>query len=195
MKNYNHILLGLLWGTIILFSFFIFQDYKFTAGNSGNPPNKFPEESKIFKSKDKPTLIVFFHSQCPCSRATMYELKELISRCKEKINANVVFFKSDKFNDAWVKTDLWKEANSIPTLMVYIDKEEKEIKLFHVKTSGHTLLYDKDDNLFFSGGITISRGHIGSNSGLKSIISFVKNNNDAEMKIIKGPIYGCAINK
>jgi hypothetical protein len=88
------------------------------------------------------------------------------------------------------ESDLWRIALEIPGVTVQIDPKGEEAERFHVRTSGETLLYDRDGRLQFSGGITISRGHAGDNPGRISLAALVNGQPANESTT---PAFGCPL--
>lgn len=76
---------------------------------------------------------------------------------------HVLLFRPDG-GEPWRARGLWDQAAAIPGASVSWDEQGHEAKLFHVKTSGLVLLYSSAGVLQFEGGITGSRGHVGSNA-------------------------------
>ena len=66
----------------------------------------------------------------------------------------------------------------------------RKAKSFGAFTSGQALLYSKDGHLLFTGGITESRGHEGSNEGADAIETFV---NHGRLPTSETPVFGCAL--
>ena len=60
----------------------------------------------------------------------------------------------------------------------------------HASTSGQTLLFDRDGDLIFSGGITGGRGHSGDNAGRDAIVSLVES---GESTLDETPVFGCSL--
>jgi hypothetical protein len=103
----------------------------------------------------------------------MGELARIMAHTQGRLTAYVLFLKPAGFSEDWEKTDLWQSAASIPGVIVMIDDEGAEARLFNSSTSGQTILYDSAGRLQFSGGITGSRGHAGDNAGRSAIVSLV----------------------
>ncbi len=57
-------------------------------------------------------------------------------------------------------------------------------------TSGQTMLYSPEGKLYFAGGITESRGHLGPNTGSRTIASVVESG-IASLK--REHTYGCVL--
>jgi hypothetical protein len=147
--------------------------YENSPGRIGTPPTKWPTESAIKRRPGMPTLVLFIHPHCPCSRATIGELSILIAHSQGLVNANAVFVKPAGSAEAWEKTDLWSSAQDIPTVNVTVDENGIEARRFGSETSGQVALYSAEGRLVFSGGITGSRGHSGDNEGRSAILSLL----------------------
>ncbi len=109
-----------------------------------------------------------------------------------RVNAYVVFVKPADAAADWDDTRLRRAAAAIPGVTVLTDDAGSEAKRFGAETSGHTLIFGRDGELLFSGGITASRGHLGSNPGETSVIAAIK----AEpVENRNTPVYGCGFTK
>jgi len=149
--------------------------YESTPGEVTTSPTQWPSNSQIEHNADRPTLVVFAHPRCPCTRASINELALIMAHCPDQVDARVLFFKPAGFSVGWEKTDLWTSAEAIPGVEVVSDEEGSEAKRFHATTSGYSLLYNSQGQLLFSGGITGSRGHSGDNAGRSAVESFLMN--------------------
>lgn len=179
-----------LWALLLGLGFWKLTSYANTPGDVGNDRILWPKETSLAHKKKSPTLVVFLHPHCPCSRATLSELERLMPHIHEKIESFVVFFKPPTKSEAWVKEGLWKKASAIPNVNVSIDDGGLEATLFNAKTSGQVYLYDSNGLLVFSGGITPARGHSGDNLGRDAILAFAESKNT---KISKTSVFGCSL--
>lgn len=164
--------------------------YSQTAGATGTPPAQWPETSPTLRHPDQSQLVMFLHPRCPCSRATLGELEQLVAHCPGKFSAQVWFIQPQGMDDEWVKTDLWHVAASIPGVQVNVDHAGEEARRFQAVTSGQTLLYDAEGGLIFQGGITLARGHSGDNPGRDAIESLLKQKIN---RVTSHPVFGCAL--
>ena len=80
-------ILGALWILAIGVGTFVLMQYEYTPGVSNLPSLRWPCDSKICPRKDGPTLIMFAHPQCPCTRASISELAQLMTQCKTRPKA------------------------------------------------------------------------------------------------------------
>ncbi len=164
--------------------------YAETPGPVGTPPGQWPAASSLRPDAQNPTLVMFVHPKCPCSRATMEELARLMARCQGRLTAEVLFLQPAGAPTNWSRTDLWRAAAAIPGVRVLADKAGQEAGCFHAGTSGETALYDRDGKLMFHGGITIGRGHAGDNPGVDDIEEALDH---APVRPLVTPVYGCEL--
>ena len=170
--------LSVLWG------------YENTPGVSAEPPPTWPADSRIQRAPDGATLVGLVHPHCPCTRATIGELAQLMAHTQGRLTAYVLFLKPAGFSDDWEKTDLWQSAVSIPGVRAKVDDDGAEARRFHAATSGQTILYDREGRLLFSGGITLSRGHSGDNAGRSAIVALV---NAESADRTETSVFGCPL--
>ncbi|HSP63868.1 MAG TPA: hypothetical protein VLQ90_12855, partial [Pyrinomonadaceae bacterium] len=153
-------------------------------------PYKFPPQSALFAAADRPTLVMLAHPRCPCTRASVGELAQIMAELKGKVKAYVLFAKPADSGPDWTDTELWRSVAEIPGVTPVGDDDGRESRRFGAETSGHTLLFAANGRLLFSGGITQSRGHRGGNEGESAIVSLVKNQRAARAQT---PVYGCSL--
>jgi hypothetical protein len=181
---------GLLWLGVLGAGFYLLAREEFTpiAGNVSS--TKFPPRSVLALSPTLPTLILFAHPHCPCTRATLREFEELLANVPKRVAATIVFTLPKGVPPHWEQGDLWQSAAKIPGVHVIVDPDGREASRFGVKGSGHVLLYTSSGDLVFNGGITPSRGHGGDNPGSSAIISLIIYGRAA---VNRTPVYGCPL--
>jgi hypothetical protein len=165
------ILLCLLWLTVVGVGLAAMAGYERRPGNAGTAPPSWPAGEGVVRDANLPTLLVFAHPQCPCTRATIEELNRLLVKCRGRVAVRVLFLAPEDATEDWTRSALWKSVASIPGVSVEIDDDGKTARKFGVETSGHVVLYDARGELLFQGGITASRGHAGDNAGEDAILS------------------------
>ena len=190
MKKYLPWLFTSIWLAALSFGMGVLWVYDHTPGKDGKVPDHWPAQSKIPRASGQPILIMFAHPQCPCTRASIGELAVLMAHCQYQVTAWVVFFRPKGSAEDWLHTDLWRSAEAIPGVKVLPDEEGKEARWFQVATSGHVVLYDGDGKLFFSGGVTSSRGHAGDNAGRSDIMQWLGHKTSAPAET---PVFGCSL--
>jgi hypothetical protein len=162
-------------------------DYSNAASTGATPPTKWPESSTLVKHPDRLTVVMLAHPQCPCTRASIGELAIAAAQAAGRLDISVVFLESPAFE---LKSDLWRSALEIPNTTVIADPDGAEIRRFGVKASGHTLVYDAEGRLAFSGGIVSSRGHAGANFGREAIVELARS---GRLSARSSPVFGCAL--
>ncbi len=177
------------WSVLVLCGFWTMAQYEFSPGMRADM-GQWPSGSPIVRAPDRPTLVVFAHPQCPCTRATISELEQAIAQCGDRISARVFFFKPAGSSQDWARTDSWKAADAIAGVSVLEDVDGVEARRFGTATSGQSLLFSVDGRLIFSGGITAARGHIGENDGRAAVISLAE---AGSAKLVETPVFGCSL--
>lgn len=130
------------------------------------------------------------HPHCPCTRASIGELAQIVADTQGKLDAYVLFTKPRGAGADWDDTELRRSAAAIPGVTVVTDADGSEAQRLGAKTSGHTFLFDSSGALLFSGGITASRGHAGRNAGESAIIAAV---NGKRQERARAPVFGCSL--
>ena len=164
--------------------------YKNTAGNSNDAPARWPSDSRIESEPGLPVLVMFAHPMCSCTRASLSELRVLVSEFRGRFTPYVLSALPQGVGQEWMSSNLWKSAESIAGVRVMRDVEEYEARLFGARTSGHVVLYDGSGRLLFSGGITGARGHVGDNYGRQQVSSLLRKHTASTAE---GPVFGCSL--
>lgn len=165
--------------------------YESTPGVAASAPQRWPDASRIERVPSRPTLVMFAHPHCPCTRASIDELARLMTQVQGvAVDAYVVVLKPDGLGDEWDRTDLWRSAAAIPGVQVMDDDGGREGERFGAATSGQTLLYDAAGRLVFSGGITAARGHEGDNDGRSALVALLTTGVAAQADTA---VFGCPL--
>jgi hypothetical protein len=179
-----------LWLAVVVSATFLMTRYSNTPGSGGPAPKSWPKDSQIPFDSHRPTLVMFVHPRCPCTRASLGELERLVAQVQGQLSAQVVFLKPAGTTADWEKTDLWRTASAIPGVTVYMDNAGIEARRFRAETSGQTLLFDSRGSLRFEGGITFARGHAGDNPGRTAVQELVR---EGHSNLAETPVFGCSL--
>ncbi|EAU66587.1 RedB [Stigmatella aurantiaca DW4/3-1] len=163
--------------------------YAYTAGPLSASPARWPGDSALRPTPGHFLLVMLAHPLCPCTRASLTELQEVMARAGSRVDAHVLFLRPERAAAAWEQGPLWQRAASIPGVTVSKDEGGVEARRFGATTSGHVLLFDAGGQLRFSGGITDSRGHEGNNAGRAAVEALLAR----EEARAQSPVYGCAL--
>jgi hypothetical protein len=162
--------------------------YADTPGPAATASETWPSDSGVPQNQFLPTLVVFVHPKCPCSRATIGELARVMARVPRGTVTQVLFYRPAGADSAWERTDLWDAAAAIPGVKVRSDEDGVESRRFGALVSGQTLLYDPHGRLLFNGGITMARGHAGDNDGSTAVAQMLTG---ATPSTSRTPVFGC----
>jgi len=165
--------LAVFWLCGVVSGLWVVWAYDNRPGVAANAPARWPSASALAASATTPTLVFVAHPQCSCTRASLDELAEILSRARTRPRTYVLFLKPSSTEAGWEQTDLLKRATAIPGVRVVRDDDGVEARQFGAETSGQTFLYDARGTLTFSGGITGSRGHSGENDGELTLIAML----------------------
>jgi hypothetical protein len=180
-----------LWVLVVGAGTFFLWGYENAPGVKANStPSAFPAESGILHDGARPSLMMFAHPHCPCTRASLAELSRLMTVARGRIAAHVLFIKPDGAGAGWVESDLWAGAAAIPGVRVAADEGGREAARFGAGTSGLTLLYGADGRLLFSGGVTAARGHEGDNAGRDALAGLLTSETGEASET---PVFGCQL--
>lgn len=177
------------WLITIVGGIFWLNAYSLTSGLRAESLESYPANASVDLSQEHPTLCVFLHPKCSCSRATLSELARL-SATRDGFDIQSLFFLPDGESQSWAKTDLWKTACQLSTIEPIFDRDGELCRKFKITTSGHVMLFSPDGKMMYSGGITDGRGHEGDNPGSSTLKQIL----DGESVAIRElPVFGCPI--
>lgn len=178
------------WFVCACCGFWVALDYQRTAAATDSAPLHWPGSCDLSTDPALPTMLVFVHPKCPCTRATLAELERLLSRRSHRATVLAIFLRPEGVSAGWEKTDLWAKANAIPGVRGVVDQDGQYRRLFHASASGECFLYDANGTLVFHGGMTSGRGHEGDSLGKDSLACLLS---DIAAPTNQTPVYGCLL--
>jgi hypothetical protein len=181
---------GSLWAVLLASGWHLLLRHAFSPGPSGSVPHEWPESSTLPHGRERPTLLCFAHRNCPCTRATLDELERILVEASGRARAVVVLLAPEGGEADRVGGTIEARAREVIGARVVTDPEGIEARRFHVRTSGHVLLYDAQGRLRFSGGITEARGHAGEGAGGQAILACLRQESTGPTTT---PVYGCSL--
>ncbi|MFG0318334.1 MAG: hypothetical protein ACF8XB_13745 [Planctomycetota bacterium JB042] len=177
------------WGALVAAGFAALGAYQHRPGAIGAVPRLWPAGVESLRSDRGPTVLLFAHPRCPCTRATLEGLDRLVARAPEgPFRLVVVFFRPDGADEGTWRTDLVEHAERIPGAEVRTDAGGVLARRFGARTSGQVVAYDEEGQLRFCGGLTPSRGHAGDCAGTDAILRLLRG---ADPQVPPAPVYGC----
>jgi hypothetical protein len=163
--------------------------FSLNPGTPASPPGRWPTSVRFQRNPYGPTIVMLAHPHCPCTRASLTELSNTMSR-SSGVRAYVFFLRPSGFDSSWVRTSTWRIAERIPGVIPVVDENGVEAARFGAHTSGQVVVYDGDGALLFSGGVTPSRGHIGVSDGQRQIVALLSGERPDRSK---SAVFGCAL--
>jgi hypothetical protein len=179
-----------LWAGAVAAGSLALVRYESTAGLARTAPAEWPVESKIARSGDMPTLVMFVHPECACTQASLGELDRVLAQCPARVRVFVLVLNEASLPEDAAETRIWRTAAVIQRVQVLRDANGEEARVFHAMTSGHTLLYSADGRLLFAGGITLARGHAGDNAGSDALCALLWGGKPERLTT---PVFGCPL--
>lgn len=178
------------WLTLLGGGLYVRFDHGSSPGAVGVTPALFPQASRVPRSSAGSTLLMFVHPECPCTRASLRELRTLLAHTHVDVQPVLVVAPLLDANTRWEETPAAKLALEIRGLRIYQDGDEAEAARFGAQTSSHVVLYDRQGLLQFAGGITASRGHEGDNMGLQLLRARLTKSN---AETARHAVFGCPL--
>jgi hypothetical protein len=179
-----------LWGFVVGSGMIFLEVHASLPGDAGTTSVRWPEGSFIHRAGGLPTLLIFLHPHCPCSRASLAELAQIMSRCVGRVSAHALLLSPTQLPKGWGESAIERDLAELPDVHTWQDKGGSEARRFGVATSGHVLLYDARGRLTFSGGITSARGHQGDNYGRAAVLALIMGQ---EGDRAGNPVFGCPL--
>lgn len=161
-----------LWIVLVAVGAHAMWRYSSTPGGSGLAPQSWPADAPFQTHQGRGVLVMLAHPHCPCTRASLAELANLMEHVD--LDAVVLFVRPEGASPGWEQTSSWKTAAEISGVRVLADSAGFAARLFGAETSGHVLCYDAGGSLRFSGGITAARDHLGPSAGASAILSLAQ---------------------
>jgi hypothetical protein len=190
MKKRAVVVAGAVWAAAVITGTVAMTRYKEQPGEAAQAPPTWPAASTLPRRVGEPTLVVFAHPMCPCTRATFSELARLMGRLAGHVHVIVDFIRPDGTDDDWDTTDLWEQARHLEGVELVEDRNSVEADRFGTETSGEVMLFSAEGALLFHGGITAARGHEGDSVGAERIAALVSG---ARPDSNTAPVFGCSL--
>ena len=171
--------------------FFWLASDKIKPGPQAMVPRVWPARSGLARDPSRPTLVMFAHPRCPCTNASLSELRKVMSNHPHDVTFIVAFAMPTGVGPEWRTSFSHSTAESLEGLIVVDDADEREARRFGAMTSGQVVLFGASGELLFQGGITSSRGHEGDNAGEDQVLALLSNRAAGETS----PVFGCELDQ
>ncbi len=178
-----------IWGILIVCGAQVLISYTNARRNQPAFEDIDPASLAHFVGSSEYSLILFLHPKCSCSRATIRELKSVLSRAPQAYQLTVVMYCPEEKPESWTEGVNERLARRLGPRKWVVDSGE----LFsrnHILDSGHVLCFDRNQELRFSGGVTVSRPHEGPNQARLALARILDGGPQAKVHF---PVFGCSI--
>jgi len=157
-----------------------------SPGAAGPTPLVWPDDAHLALDHAAPTVLLFAHPKCPCTRATIRQLASLPPAARPRVTLVL----SGPAVDPDASAPLADLARETLRADVVLDRSGEEARRFGAVTSGHVIAYSASRRLLFAGGVTPGRGHQGPTDALSAL-------RDALERGVPAPgsstVFGCPI--
>jgi hypothetical protein len=177
------------WLAAVGFGLTPLWQHAFAPGEAATAPAVWPADTSLVRDPDAATLVFVAHPHCPCTRASLDELTELLPRLGGPVRTYVLMLQPSSAPDGWTESALRERAATLPGMTVVADVDGAEARRFGTHTSGQVLLYDAAGALRFAGGLTPARGHASENAGRAALASLVRTSPEAAHTAV----FGCPL--
>jgi hypothetical protein len=183
-------LAGAAWIAGVAMGFGELCRYATGPGAIAAAPLAWPDAAALPLDAERPTLVMFAHPHCACTKASLAELDRALAQCGGAVAATVLFYCDPALGPQWERTSSWDRAAAIPGVCVRRDPLGETARAFAATTSGLVVLYGTDGRLRFYGGITSARGHEGDSAGAAELVQAVRGDGG---EVHTAAVYGCAL--
>lgn len=179
-----------LWAAGIVFGTRYANNYSGTPGISSPSVDHWPTHSLLALSSTRDTIVIAIHPQCPCSNASVEELRNAVARSGEHPLIYALIYQPNNEPADWAETPVVRAAQAIPGSHIFIDRTGSEMERFHARVSGDVFLYDVEGRIRFKGGVTSSRGNVGESGGGVALTALLRHEN---LPVTHTPVFGCSL--
>ncbi|VTR98764.1 RedB protein OS=Stigmatella aurantiaca (strain DW4/3-1) GN=redB PE=4 SV=1 [Gemmata massiliana] len=182
-RNVTAWLIGFVWLAAILTGFWVWERYDATPGTVGAQAPAADDTAP-----ERWRLTVFVHPRCPCTRAALGEVAEIV-RAEPNLLVRILFVRPEDARDGWERGESWGLATRIPGAEVGLDEAGTTARRFGAETSGHAVLTDPAGGIVYRGGLTVARGRAGASPGRAAVLDWI-GGRDAPAST---PVFGCPL--
>jgi hypothetical protein len=168
------------WIAALAYGSHVMMTYDTTAGRSAK------RAPAVSSSKVRAwTCVMVVHPDCPCTRASLSALREIVARYNERVEFRIVMVSETPRLDS----PNFEAACKIPEAAVSWITPQRADELYDSYTSGQAFILDRNGDVAFSGGITPGRGTDKPEFALQLFESVL-----AGKPVRKSsPVYGCEL--
>jgi hypothetical protein len=154
-------------------------------------PNKspvLPSGESAMEGSGHCVVKLFAHPFCPCTRASLEQFGDSLTRFPPDVQAEVVFVIAGLEEHKIAESQLVERAQALRGARIRFDATGEETERCGASVSGEVLAWDAGGRLVFRGGITSARGHQGAATGQTELEKIVSGRSPGPCAT---PVFGC----
>jgi hypothetical protein len=179
-----------LWSAAALIGWERMESYAYRPAAANSATLTWPKLDRDFLQRERTRIVVFAHPGCPCTRATLAELEEVLASCRGDICASIVFVTADLPPEVIKTSDTVAAAQQLKRVTVVFDERGELAARFGATVSGEAFVFNAADQRIFHGGITVGRGHRGLSPGRERLEQAI---NTPDVDAGSAPVFGCRL--
>lgn len=179
-----------LWIATVLAGFASLTAFAARPAQTAAASKQWPSGTILKRAENKPTLVLFVHPRCGCSRATLSQLEQMLPRIQNKAQIIVDVYYPGNQREEWAHTPFIAAAQGLPGVQFHYDKDGREATLFNARASGETMFFSQDGQRKFQGGLTPLRGHVGDSIGEQAILDLAEGRTP---QVDGSKVFGCQL--
>jgi hypothetical protein len=179
-----------LWGAATFASWERLASHAYRQAATTSGVATWPQLGADFLADEKTRIVVFAHPGCPCTRATVAELAEVLADCPADASAAVVFVTAGLPDDVVSNSDTVAAARQTNNVIVVLDDDAQIAARYGATVSGETFAFNAAGRRIFHGGITAARGHRGTSGGRELLEQAIRN---PAADTGEAPVFGCRL--
>ncbi len=161
--------------------------YSLVSGAMRLPKDGAADWLRAHQRDGRPLLALVTHPLCPCTDASVAELRDFLVRSRGGCDAIIIqVAAAPAFNSA--EPGVMEFGGS--RLTTLHDPDGAVAALLGAETSGHAVFMDASGEIRFHGGLTIARGHRGESPAQQALLAMVQN---TPTTVCVAPVYGCPL--
>ena len=182
----------LAWLGALAAGFISLHAYEATPGPLVRPPEGWPANSRLAPSRGRADVLMAVHPRCPCTRASLEMLAELVRESQGTASVRLLFYRPQDSAEGWGSDGLQRATETVPGAVVVDDPGGVEARRFGLATSGAVVAFDASGRRRFAGGLTSGRG-VAERSAGSIALGEVFARTNAGPDLTDCPTYGCPL--
>ena len=180
-----------IWGLAVAIGFLALQLHGASSGQSGSAVEHWPRRSRIPLTTGRPTLIVAVHPLCACTRASVWELTHVLTRCEAQVEVYIFIFRPEHSGHGWGRQMACAVSARCPVFICWAIPRAKK-RPASVPAPPALLHYTlRMGDSFSAAGSPVPGAIEGDNDGRRALLGLIEGNTSSNPR--ETPVFGCPI--